>query len=197
MGCSALLPVKAVVFTETRLRGAFVIEPEHHADERGYFARTYCRREFERHGLNPDVVQASLSYNAKRGTVRGMHYQQPPHEEAKLIRCVRGALYDVAIDLRPDSPTCGQWAAVELRAQAGSPSRMFYIPEGFAHGFQTLEDHTEILYQMSAFYAPDAGRGARWNDPAFAIEWPLPVSVISERDRTYPDFVVPCRVAMS
>ncbi len=186
-----------MVFTETRLRGAFVIDPEHHADERGYFARTYCRREFEQHGLSPDVVQASLSYNATRGTLRGMHYQQPPHAEAKLIRCARGALYDVAIDLRPDSPTCGQWTAVELTAKPGTPSRMFYIPAGFAHGFQTLEDHTEILYQMSAFYAPDAGRGLRWNDPAFAIEWPLAVSVISERDRTYPDFVVPCRMATS
>jgi dTDP-4-dehydrorhamnose 3,5-epimerase len=184
-----------MVFTETRLGGAFVIDPEQHADERGYFARTYCRREFEQHGLNPDVVQASLSYNASRGTLRGMHYQQPPHEEAKLIRCVRGALYDVAIDLRPDSPTCGQWTSVELTAEPGQPSRMFYIPAGFAHGFQTLEDHTEILYQMSAFYAPEAGRGLRWNDPAFAIEWPLAVSVISERDRTYPDFVVPCRMA--
>ena len=186
-----------MVFTETRLKGAFVIDPEQHTDERGYFARTYCQREFAAHGLNAKVVQASLSYNAKRGTVRGMHYQLFPHEEVKLIRCVRGALYDVAVDLRPDSPTCGQWTAVELSAEPGKAARMFYIPEGFAHGFQTLEDHTEILYQMSAFYVPEAGRGARWNDPAFAIEWPLPVAVISERDRTYPDFVVPCRVATS
>jgi dTDP-4-dehydrorhamnose 3,5-epimerase len=177
-----------MIFTETRLKGAFAIDLETHADERGFFGRSYCSREFEAHGLNPSVVQCNVSYNKARGTLRGMHLQEAPYGEDKLIRCTRGALCDVIVDLRPESPTFCQWVAVELRAAAGQVSRMLYVPEGFAHGFQTLEDDTEVFYQMSEFFAPTAARGFRWNDPAFAIEWPEPVRVISDRDRAYPDF---------
>jgi dTDP-4-dehydrorhamnose 3,5-epimerase len=177
-----------MLFKETRLKGAYEIGIELHPDERGSFARTYCWREFEALGLNPRVVQCNVSCNRRRGTLRGMHYQEAPNEEAKLIRCTRGALYDVIVDLRPDSPTLRQWVAVELSAQPGKPSGMLYVPAGFAHGFQTLEDDTEIFYQMSEFYAPEAARGFRWNDPTFGIEWPEPVRVISDRDRSYPDF---------
>ena len=177
-----------LIFTETRLKGVFAIDLAPQPDDRGFFARSYCRREFEQHGLNPRVVQCNVSYNRHRGTLRGMHYQTPPDAEAKLIRCSRGALYDVVVDLREDAPTFRQWVGIELRAEPGRPSRMVYVPEGFAHGFLTLEDDTEVFYQMSAFYAPDAARGFRWNDPAFGIEWPEPVRVISDRDRLYPDF---------
>ena len=179
-----------MIFKETRLNDVFEIELTPHGDERGFFARTYCWREFEARGLNPRIVQCNVSYNRMRGTLRGMHYQEAPHREAKLIRCVRGALYDVVIDLRPDSPTFRQWAAVELRGEPIQASRMLYVPEGFAHGFQTLEDDTEVFYQMSEFYAPEAARGFRWNDPAFSVDWPEPVRVISDRDRSYPDFAV-------
>jgi dTDP-4-dehydrorhamnose 3,5-epimerase len=185
-----------MIFKETRLKGAYEIDLQLHADERGAFARSYCWREFEEHGLNPRVVQCNVSYNEARGTLRGMHYQTAPDAEAKLIRCARGALYDVIVDLREDSPTFGQWTAAELRAEVGTPSRMLYVPAGFAHGFLTLEDDTEVFYQMSEFYSPQAARGFRWNDPAFAIEWPEPMRVISDRDRTYPDFAVtPPRVS--
>jgi len=177
-----------MVFNETSLRGAFTIDLEVHGDERGSFARSFCWREFEAHGLNPRVAQCNVSHNRARGTLRGMHYQEAPHEEAKLIRCARGTMYDVIVDLRPESPTYRQWAGFELTAAPGRPSRMVYLPAGFAHGFQTLEDDTEVFYQMSEFYAPEAQRGFRWNDPAFAIQWPEAVRVISERDRTYPDF---------
>jgi dTDP-4-dehydrorhamnose 3,5-epimerase len=179
-----------MIFRETPLKGAYQIDLDVRPDVRGFFARTFCRREFESRGLDPGVAQCSLSYNRQRGTLRGMHYQQTPHEEAKLVRCVRGALYDVIVDLRRDSPTFRQWAAFELRAEPGRPATMVYIPPGFAHGFQTLEDDTEVLYQMSEFHAPEAQRGFRWNDPAFAIRWPEPVQMISERDRTFPDFFV-------
>lgn len=179
-----------MLYKETSLSGAYEIEPEPQTDERGHFARTFCVREFEERGLNPQVVQCSVSYNRKRGTLRGVHYQEAPSAEVKLIRCVRGAIYDVIVDLRPESPTFRMWTAVELRAVPAQPSRMLYVPEGFAHGFQTLEDDTEVFYQMSEFYAPDKARGFRWNDPAFSIEWPEPVRVMSERDRTYPDFPV-------
>jgi dTDP-4-dehydrorhamnose 3,5-epimerase len=177
-----------MIFKETRLKGAYEIELEPHGDERGWFARSYCWREFEARGLNPRVVQCNISSNRCRGTLRGMHYQEPPHEEAKLIRCSRGALYDVIVDLRPDSQTFLHWTSIELNAEVGKPSRMLYVPEGFAHGFQTLEDDTEVFYQMSQFYAPASGGGFRWNDPAFRIDWPEAVRVISDRDRTYPDF---------
>lgn len=170
-------------FIETKLKGAWIIEPERLADERGFFARTFCQREFEAHGLNPHVAQCSLSFNPRRGTLRGMHYQITPHEEAKLIHCVRGAIYDVAVDLRRDSPTFTQWVAVELTAQN---ARMLYVPEGLAHGFQTVADDTEVLYQMSEFYHPECVRGLRWDDPAFGIAWPLtPPTVMSEQDQSY------------
>ncbi len=180
-----------MIFRETRLTGVFEIEPEPHGDERGFFARSYCRREFEAHGLSPEIVQCNVSYNRHRGTLRGMHYQEFPHGEAKLISCLRGAFYDVFVDIRPDSPTFRQWAAVELRAaEPGQVARGLYIPEGFAHGFQTLKDDTEIFYQMSQFYEPKAARGFRWNDPAISINWPEPVSVISDRDNSYPDLSI-------
>ena len=172
-------------FVETPLKGAFIIEPERLEDDRGFFARTWCKREFEAHGLNPNMVQCNVSFNRARGTLRGMHYQAPPFEEAKLVRCTMGAIYDVLIDLRRGSLTFKQYFAVEISSRN---FLMAYIPEGFAHGFLTLENNTEVFYQMSEFYAPDHARGVRWDDPTFGIEWPAEVKVISERDRTYPDF---------
>jgi dTDP-4-dehydrorhamnose 3,5-epimerase len=177
-----------VIFVETKLKGPFVIEVERNEDHRGFFARTWCQREFAERGLNPSLVQCSVSFSRKKGTLRGMHYQIAPREEAKLVRCTRGAVYDVIIDLRPDSPSFSRWLAAELTAANG---RMLYIPEGFAHGFQTLEDDTEVFYQMSEFYAPEYARGVRWNDPAFGIQWPPAERTISLRDDTYPDFVKP------
>jgi dTDP-4-dehydrorhamnose 3,5-epimerase len=229
-----------MLFTETKLKGAFIIDLQKLEDERGFFARSWCQREFEAHGLNPQLVQCNISFSLKKGTLRGMHYQAKPFEEAKLVRCVRGSIYDVIIDIRPDSPTYCQWIAVELsspRFHLPSPIsllptqglgsaadcspltahssevtahslqltahtsevtagrspltayyKMVYVPEGFAHGFLTLEDNTEVFYQMSEFFAPEYARGFRWNDPAFGIRWPLEPQVISERDRTYPDF---------
>lgn len=172
-------------FIETVLRGAFIIEPEPATDERGLFARIFCRREFGGHGLNAEVRQCSLSYNRKRGTLRGMHYQVAPYGECKLVRCSRGSIYDVVIDLRRGAPTFGRWVGYELSA---ANRRMLYIPEGFAHGFETLDDASEVTYQMSEFYVPSAQRGVRWDDPAFAIHWPLKPALISDRDRGYPDF---------
>jgi dTDP-4-dehydrorhamnose 3,5-epimerase len=174
-----------MIFEETPLRGAFVIEVERLEDERGYFARTWCQREFEAHGLRPVWVQCNTSYNVRRGTLRGMHLQAAPHAEAKLVRCTRGSLYDVIIDLRPESPTFKQWFSVELSARN---LRMVYVPEGFAHGFLTLEDDTQVFYQMSEFYAAHCADGVRWNDPAFGIRWPAEAEVISPRDSQYPDF---------
>jgi dTDP-4-dehydrorhamnose 3,5-epimerase len=187
-------------FTETKLKGAYFVEPEKLEDDRGFFARSFCVREFEKHGLNPRSVQCNISYNRKKGTLRGMHFQVPPFAEAKLVRCTHGAIFDVIVDLRPDSTTYCQWIGVELSAP-GSPLtadcslhpadyRMLFIPEGFAHGFIALENHTEVFYQMSEFYAPGSARGFRWNDPMFNIEWPMEPVVISERDRGYPDFLV-------
>lgn len=172
-------------FTEASLKGAFIIEPDRIEDDRGFFARTFCRQEFEKHGLNPNLVQCSVSFNTKRGTVRGMHYQAKPHEEVRLVRCTRGAMYDVILDLRVDSPTFKQWIAVELTAENRA---MVYLPEGFAHGFQTLEDDTEVFYQMSEFYHPESARGVRWDDPAFGIQWPPGNRIISVKDLAYPDF---------
>ena len=174
-----------MIFRETKLRGAFIIEPERLEDERGFFVRTFCREEFEAHGLKPQVAQCNISFSRRKGTLRGMHYQVVPHEEAKLVRCTMGAIYDVIIDLCPDSPTFKQWIAVELTADN---RRMLYIPEGFAHGFQTLQDNTEVFYQMSEFYHPECARGVRWDDPTFGIEWPLPNPILSAKDRSYPDF---------
>lgn len=174
-----------MIFRETPLAGAFVIELERIEDERGWFARTFAAAEFEEHGLEAVVVQCNLSFNARRGTLRGMHYQAEPYGECKLVRCTRGLLYDVVVDLRPDSPTFRRWHGVELRAESGL---MLYLPKGLAHGFQTLADGTEVFYQMSERHVPSHARGVRWDDPAFAIEWPEDERIISERDRTFPDF---------
>ena len=174
-----------MIFSEGPLSGPYVIDLEKHRDSRGFFARAYCQREFAEHGLAQDMVQTNVSFSEKRGTLRGMHYQNPPHQEAKLIRCTRGRLYDVIVDVRPGSDTYGQWMGVELSAES---HRMFYVPEGFAHGFLTLEDETEAVYQVSAFYAPGAEQGLRYDDPALGIEWPAAVRVISEKDRSWPAF---------
>jgi dTDP-4-dehydrorhamnose 3,5-epimerase len=152
------------------------------------FARTFCSREFADHGLESVFVQCSVSFNRREGTLRGLHSQRPPHEEAKLIRCVRGSIFDVALDLRPGSPTLLRHVAVELTA---ANRRALYVPQGVYHGFQTLEDETEVLYQMSTDHAPDHGAGVRWDDPSFGIDWPLPVRVISARDASYPDHPAP------
>jgi dTDP-4-dehydrorhamnose 3,5-epimerase len=174
-----------MIFKETRLKGAYIIEIEALEDERGFFARSFCQKEFEEHGLNPCIVQCSISYNKERGTLRGMHYQVAPYEEAKLVSCVRGAIYDVIIDLRPSSPTCSQWLAAELSSENNN---MIYIPKGFAHGFQTLKDDTVVFYQMSEFYHPECARGVRWDAPVFGVKWPLHNPILSERDLAYKDF---------
>jgi dTDP-4-dehydrorhamnose 3,5-epimerase len=176
-----------MIFTETTLKGAFLIEPERRRDERGFFARTWCQSEFAAAGLQTDWVQCNISFNKERGTLRGMHYQATPYEEAKLVRCTMGAVYDVIIDLRTDSPTYRQWLAAELT----SDNRlMLFIPKGFAHGFQTLTDEAEVFYQMSQFYVPEYARGVRWDDPAFKISWPAEKCIISEQDRNFPDFLL-------
>jgi len=172
-----------MLFTETKLKGAFIIEPERLKDARGFFARIWCQREFETHRLNPRLVQCNISFNRKKGTLRGMHYQAIPHAEAKLVRCTMGTIYDVILDLRSESATFKKWVAVELTAEN---RKMLYIPEGLAHGFQTLVDNTEVFYQMSEFYHAESAHGVRWDDPAFAIEWPLPVTWIDEKDLDYP-----------
>lgn len=172
-------------FVATELKGAFIVEPEILEDERGFFARTWCRKEFEQHGLNPNLVQCNISFNRNKGTLRGMHYQTSPFEETKLVRCTMGAIYDVIIDLRPISKTFKRWIAVELTAEN---RKMIYIPQGFAHGFQTLENDTEVFYQMSEFYAPEYARGVRWDDPKLNIQWPDDVRIISVKDRNFQDF---------
>ncbi len=177
-----------MIFLETSLPGAFVIEPERLEDARGFFARTWCAREAEKHGLAPRLVQCSVSFNARKGTLRGLHYQIAPHEEAKVVRCTRGSIYDVILDLRPTSATFKHHVAVVLSADN---RRALYVPEGYAHGFQTLEDDTEVFYQMSEYYAPQATRGVRWDDAAFGIAWPPEGErVMSDRDRSYPDFTL-------
>jgi dTDP-4-dehydrorhamnose 3,5-epimerase len=174
-----------VIFTETSLSGAFVLDIERRIDERGFFTRTYCQREFESHGLLPTAAQCNLAFNARAGTLRGMHWRAQPLSEAKLVRVVRGAILDVIIDLRPNSSTYLRHEAVELNAEN---HRALYVPPMFAHGFQTLTDHTEVFYHMSELYDPEFDRAARWNDPAFGIRWPLPNPILNERDRSYPDF---------
>jgi dTDP-4-dehydrorhamnose 3,5-epimerase len=174
-----------VRFISTLIPGVVRIEPEPQIDERGSFARTYCESTFHAHGLEPVGIQCNISVNAKRGTLRGLHYQAPPAEEAKLVRCVRGRLFDVAVDLRPDSPAFRQWLGVELDAGEG---QALYIPRGCAHGFLTLADDTALYYHMGTEYAPDLARGVRWNDPAFAIAWPFEPLHISARDAAFPDF---------
>lgn len=175
-----------MIFKPTSLLGAFVIEPDRHDDSRGHFARTFCVEEFRKHGLDSHVEQCSVSFNHKKGTLRGMHYQAAPCAEGKLVRCNRGAIYDVIIDLRRDSPSFKQHFAIELDERGG---KMLYIPAGLAHGFQTLEDETEIYYQMSMAFSSAHARGVRWDDPAFGISWPAGERIIIERDRNYPDFV--------
>jgi dTDP-4-dehydrorhamnose 3,5-epimerase len=172
-------------FTETGLAGAFLLDIEPREDQRGFFARTFCRREFEEHGLETNLAQCSLSFNLLRGTLRGVHFQRPPCQEAKIIRCTAGAIFDVIVDLRTDSPTFLKHFAVPLTADN---RRSLYVPKNFAHGFQTLADETEVFYQMSEFYAPETAAGLRWNDAALAIAWPLAVSVISDQDASYADF---------
>jgi dTDP-4-dehydrorhamnose 3,5-epimerase len=174
-----------VIFRETDLAGAWVLEPERFADDRGFFARTFCRDDFQARGLDPVVTQCSVSYNHHKGTLRGLHFQVAPREEAKLVRCTRGALFDAIVDLRPGSPTYGKHFTVVLSAEAGN---QLFIPKGMAHGFQTLEDSTEAFYQISEVYAPDLARGYRYDDPAFGILWPLPVSVIADKDLNLPRF---------
>ncbi|HEB87794.1 MAG TPA: dTDP-4-dehydrorhamnose 3,5-epimerase [Gammaproteobacteria bacterium] len=172
-------------FSKTKLDGAYVIELEKLEDNRGFFARTWCQKELEANNLAAQVAQANVSYNAKAGTLRGMHYQVSPYEETKLIRCTRGALYDVIVDLRPDSPTYKQWIGIELTADN---YKMLYVPANFAHGFITLEDSTEATYFVSEFYTPGAEQGLRWNDTEFGIDWPRPAEIISDKDADWPDF---------
>ncbi len=179
-----------MIFHGTGIEGLILIEPERMDDERGYFARTFCEQVFAARGLNTRWVQCSTSFNRRRGTVRGLHYQAPPESEIKLIRCTRGAVYDVIADLRPCSPHFGRTYAVEMSADNGL---MLYVPAGCAHGFQTLVDDSELFYQISAFYQPEKARGVRWDDPRLAIPWPLEVTAISARDRALPSLkATPC-----
>jgi dTDP-4-dehydrorhamnose 3,5-epimerase len=174
-----------MIFEETILKGAFIIKLEQFGDNRGFFARAWCQKEFGKLAIENRIAQANLSFNLRKGTLRGMHYQVSPYEETKLVRCFRGAIYDVIVDLRPSSLTYRKWIGVELTDQN---RWALFVPQGFAHGFQTLEDQTEVFYQVSEFYTPGAERGARYNDPAFGIEWPLPVSVISDKDAAWEDY---------
>jgi dTDP-4-dehydrorhamnose 3,5-epimerase len=174
-----------MIFTKTSLKGAYIVDLERREDERGFFARSWCQREFTELGLDPCVVQCNISFNKNKGTLRGMHFQAPPYAEAKLVRCTRGAIYDVIIDLRSESPTLFQWVSVELTSDNRSA---LYIPKGFAHGFLTLEADSEVFYQMSEFYVPEAARGVRWNDPLFRIDWPEKVQTISAKDQAIPDY---------
>ena len=176
-----------MIFKQTKLKGAFIIELEQIEDERGFFARSWCKGEFEEYELNSNLVQCNISFNKKRGTLRGMHYQCAPYEETKLVRCVRGAVYDVIIDLRPESETYKQWISIELTAEN---RKMLYVPVGFAHGFQTLEDSTEVFYQMSEFYHSECSRGIRWDDNELAIKWPINEKFMSEKDKKYGELKV-------
>ena len=174
-----------MLFQETTVQGVMVITPDKFDDERGFFARTWGMDEFEAHGLQPRVVQRNLSYNRAQGTLRGMHFQRPPFAEAKLVACLAGAVYDVAMDIRPDSPTFGKWFGAELCQANGA---MLYVPEGCAHGYVTLEPESTVEYMISEFYHPEASGGIRWNEVFFGVQWPVEPSVMNERDRTWPDF---------
>jgi dTDP-4-dehydrorhamnose 3,5-epimerase len=181
-----------LIFVETELPGAVLVELERHDDERGFFARAWCRREFEENGLCGALVQCNIAFNHRAGTLRGLHYQVAPSEEAKLVRCTRGAVFDALVDLRPDSRTYKRWIGIELTAEN---RRALYVPEGFAHGYQTLVDASETLYHASEYYSPEAERGVRWDDPAFGIDWPAArTRIISDKDRSWPDFTVEARV---
>jgi len=175
-----------VIFTETKLKGAFIIEPERLNDERGFFARTFCQNEFEDHGIRMEIAQCNISFNKKKGTLRGMHYQAPPHEEGKLVSCTKGAIYDVILDLRPRSITFKKWIDIELSREN---RKMLYIPAEFAHGFQTLEDETEVFYMISEFYHPECAKGIRWDDPVFGIKWPIDLKIINAKDQSYKMFI--------
>jgi dTDP-4-dehydrorhamnose 3,5-epimerase len=175
-----------VKFTETSLEGAYIIEIDPIEDDRGFFARTWCHHEFEEQGLNTKIAQCSTSFNSRKGTLRGMHYQDKPFQETKVVRCIMGAVYDVIVDLRVESPTYLKWISIELTA---INRKMVYIPVGFAHGFQSLEDNTEVFYQISEFFKPELSRGIRWNDQAFGFTWPIQQCIMSERDKNFPDFV--------
>lgn len=174
-----------MIFTETALQGACLIDLERAEDDRGFFARSWCANEFAQHGLETQLVQCNISFNRRKGTLRGMHFQVEPHAEAKVVRCTMGAIYDVILDLRPDSPTYKGWIGVELSVEN---RRALYVPRGFAHGFQTLVDDTEVFYQMSEFFHPESARGVRWDDPCFQIEWPDNQPIVSPRDQAFPDF---------
>jgi len=171
-----------MIFKEAKLKGAYCIELEPAKDERGFFARSFCRQEFLKHGIDFNIAQCNISFNKNKGTLRGMHYQSVPYEEAKLVSCVKGKIYDVIIDLRKDSATYCQWYAQEL---SGEDYKMLHIPKGFAHGFQTLESNSVVFYQMSEFYHPECAKGIRWDDPLFSIKWPLDVHIMSEKDKGY------------
>jgi len=178
-----------MIFHETCIKGAFIVEIEKKGDSRGFFARAFCRKELAAHGLNSDVLQANIGVSRSRGTLRGLHYQAPPHEETKLVRCTAGAVFDVILDLRPASPSYKKWLGVELTSETRT---MLCVPEGCAHGYLTLADDTEIFYLVSEFYSPSAERGLRWNDPAFGIQWPIAKDlVISDKDRSWPDWSDP------
>ncbi len=174
-----------MTFKESLLKGAYIINIEAHEDSRGFFARSFCKQTFKAQGIDFDVAQSNLSFNKTRGILRGLHYQSPPDEEAKLVHCMRGAIYDVIVDIRPESPTFKKWAAFELSQKN---RQMLFIPEGFAHGFQTLEDETDVFYLMSKPYRPDSARGLPWNDAAFGIHWPIHPERLSEKDRSYASF---------
>jgi dTDP-4-dehydrorhamnose 3,5-epimerase len=174
-----------MIFTETKLKGAYIIEIKQLGDERGFFGRSWCKNEMEEHGLNGNVVQANTSFSKTKGTIRGMHYQKHPHEETKLVRCTKGALYDVIIDLRKESPTYKQWIGVELTEDN---YKMLYVPEKFAHGFITLKENTEANYLVTEFYTPGAEAGIRYDDKQFNINWPVPAAVVSDKDKNHPDF---------
>jgi dTDP-4-dehydrorhamnose 3,5-epimerase len=175
-----------MIFTETKIKGVFVIEPELLKDERGFFARSFCIEEFEKHGLEIDIVQCNISYNKKKGTLRGMHYQAPPFEEAKIVSCTKGEIYDVVVDLRKESKTSRQWVSVEL---TDKNYKMVYIPKGCAHGFQTLKNDSRVFYQMTEYFHPESTRGIKYDDPHFKIKWPIDKITISSRDQLYHSFL--------
>ena len=176
-----------MIFQETKLKGAFIVDVNRHEDNRGSFSRTYCQREFKEHGIEPEVVQANMSTNKIKGTLRGLHYQKDPHQETKFIRCIKGALYDVIVDLRPHSPTYKGWVGVELTEQN---QRALFVPKDFAHGFVTLVDDTTAFYMVSQFYYPGAEMGIRWNDTSFKIKWPVEPLCITEKDSSWSDYLV-------
>ncbi len=177
--------IRCMIFTETKIKGAYLLEAELLSDDRGFFARSFCKEEFQRCGLETSIVQCNISYNKRKGTVRGMHFQTAPYQEAKIVSCTKGAIYDVVIDLRKDSGSFLKWFAVEL---SDKNFRLVYVPKGCAHGFQTLKNDTVVYYQMTEFFHPECARGVRWDDPAFGITWPLGKKTISERDKQFPGY---------